>query len=97
MNEIEAICQKICTNPEIANDDGNMLNGYIITDDGCYWSEEEGGRFSGGALYEKTFTTRDDAKKYMKDKNIYGKVTRHSDHWTCRMPLKTLAIMNIKI
>jgi hypothetical protein len=65
-------------------------DGYIIIDpendflpdEPMYWSEEEGGRFSGGALYEKTFRTHKDAEDYINLKNIKGVVIPHSQHWT---------------
>lgn len=64
-----------------------LNDNYIIVDENdCYWSEEEGGRFSRGALYEKTFATRVDGERYAESKCISGKVIRHSTHWTGGMP-----------
>lgn len=52
-----------------------------------YWSEEEGGRFSGGPLYEKTFKTRGEAEDYIEQKKIDGIAVKHSTHWTGGMPM----------
>ena len=61
---------------------------YIICDNnGGYWSEEEGGRFSGGALYEKVFATEAQAEKYKQDKKINGSVQPISNHWIGSMSI----------
>ena len=66
-------------NEEKAKKHCKLLNGnvnYIIkgSKDGNHghWSEEEGGRFSAGALREKIFQTKLEAEKYNKCKNING-------------------------
>lgn len=61
--------------------DPSTLNSDSIYNIG-YWSEEEGGRFSIGALYEKTFPTQSGAEAYMAEHKIKGLVIPHSQHWT---------------
>lgn len=61
---------------------------FIITDDqNGYWSEEEGGRFSQGALYERVFYSKKEANSYIKKHGIKGTATPHSEHWTGSMPI----------
>lgn len=63
-------------------------NWIIVDKDGCYWSEEEKGRYSNGALYEKTFETKKQAQKYIDEYKIDGGFPiSHSTHWTGKMPI----------
>lgn len=72
-----------CAQPKKGKDGYIIVNPEEIFLDGpVYWSDEEGGRFSGGALYEKTFRSHKDAEDYRQKKNIKGIVIPHSQHWT---------------
>lgn len=52
----------------------------IIGNDNSYYSEEEGGRFSGGALIVKEFSSLKEAKDYIRKNKIKGKAILHNKH-----------------
>lgn len=70
---------------------------YIIVDaSNSYYSSEERGRFSHGALFEKTFYFKWWAYLFKWWYKIDGKIMLHEKHWTYTMPLKVIMKFNIK-